>query len=49
MTYIPDIYSGTILVETGTVLTIIEAFQMLNYGGMTVHGTLIIKGDLILK
>ena len=49
MTYIPDIYSGVNLVLAGTTLMITEYSQMINYGGLTIDGVLVIQGDLILK
>jgi hypothetical protein len=49
MTYIPDIYSGVNLIPATTTLTIIEYSQMINYGGLTISGVLVINGDLILK
>ena len=49
MTYIPDIYSGVQEIGTNSTLTIINNRQMINYGGLTIQGTIIIKGDLILK
>ena len=49
MTYIPDIYSGVNLIASGTTLMIIENKQMINYGGLTIAGVLVINGDLILK
>ena len=49
MTYIPDIYSGVNLIPITTTLMITEYSQMINYGGLTISGTLVINGDLILK
>jgi hypothetical protein len=49
MTYIPDIYSGVISVPIDTTLMIVENSQMINYGGLTIDGVLVINGDLILK
>ncbi len=49
MTYIPDIYSGVTLVPTSTTLMITDYSQMINYGGLTISGVLVINGDLILK
>jgi len=49
MTYIPDIYSGVNLVPSGRTLMIIDNSQMINYGGLTIDGVLVIHGDLILK
>ena len=49
MTYVPDIYSGVTLVPINTTLTINQYSQMINYGGLTIDGVLVIQGDLILK
>ena len=49
MTYIPDIYSGVTSIAVSDILTIIDNRQMSNFGGLTVLGTIVIKGDLILK
>ena len=49
MTYIPDIYCGVQEIGTNSTLTIIDNRQMINYGGLTIEGTLKIYGDLILK
>lgn len=49
MTYIPDIYSGVQEIGTNSTLTIIDNRQMINYGGITIQGTIFIYGDLILK
>jgi len=49
MTYIPDIYSGVQEIGTNSNLTIVDNRQMINYGGLTIEGTIIIYGDLILK
>jgi|19_taG_2_1085344.scaffolds.fasta_scaffold03588_2 hypothetical protein len=49
MTYIPDIYSGVTYIAPSTILTINQYKQMINYGGLTISGTLVINGDLILK
>jgi len=49
MTYIPDIYSGVNTIPINTTLMIIGDSQMINYGGLTIDGVLVIEGDLILK
>lgn len=49
MTYIPDIYSGVNYIAPNTTLTIIIYSQMINYGGLTISGVLVINGNLILK
>ena len=49
MTYIPDIYSGVTYIAPDTILTINKYSQMINYGGLTISGVLVINGDLILK
>lgn len=49
MTYIPDIYSGVITVPLNTTLMITYNSQMINHGGLTIDGVLVINGDLILK
>ena len=48
MTYLPDIYSGVTEVKINTTLVIIENSQMINYGGLTISGIIIINGALIL-
>ena len=49
MTYIPDIYSGVNTIPLNTTLMIISNSQMINHGGLSIVGILIINGDLILK
>ena len=49
MTYIPDTYSGINYIAPKSILTIIHYSQMINYGGLTIQGALVINGDLILK
>ena len=49
MTYIPDTYSGINYISSNSILTIIHYGQMINYGGLTIDGVIVINGDLILK